>query len=93
MYLFKMCMKSPLDVMKLNMCDISFLGLFVENYNMSKNGGEMIGNNPSTNGEEIPLNSSKVMRKDVVVIDTKVRGNNKETSGIPVPKPKTTTGV
>ena len=37
----------------------------------------MIGNNPSTNREEIPLNSSKVMWKDVVVIGTKVRVNNK----------------
>ena len=46
-----------------------------------------------TNGEEIPLNISKVTWKDVVVTSTKVQVNNKETSGIPVTKTKTTTGT
>ena len=53
----------------------------------------MIGNNPSTNGEEIPINISKATWKDVVVTGAKVRVNNKETSCIPVTKTKTTTGV
>ena len=53
----------------------------------------MIGNNPSTNRELIPPNSSKVMWKEVVVAGTKVQVNNKETSGIPVTKTKTTTGT
>ena len=55
--------------------------------------GNMIGNNPSTNGEEIPLNSSKATWKDIVVTGTKVKVNNKEKSWIPVTKTKTTTGV
>ena len=53
----------------------------------------MIGNNPSTNRESIPPNSSKVMWKEVVVAGTKVQVNNKETSRITVTKTKTTTGV
>ena len=53
----------------------------------------MIGNNQSTNREEIPLNSSKVTCKEVVVTGTKARVNNKETSVIPVNKTKATTGT
>ena len=53
----------------------------------------MIGNNPLTNGEEIPLNISKVTWKDVFVTGTKVQFNNKETSEIPVTRNKTTTGA
>ena len=53
----------------------------------------MIGNNQSTNREEIPLNSSKVTCKEVVVTGTKARVNNKETSWITVNKTKATTGT
>ena len=53
----------------------------------------MIGNNLSTNGEQIPLNISKMTWKGVVVTGTKVQVNNKETSGIPVTKAKTSTGA
>ena len=38
----------------------------------------MIGNNLSTNGEEIPLNVSKATWKEVLVTGTKVQVNNKE---------------
>ena len=53
----------------------------------------MIGNNPSTNVEEIPLNSSKVTWSYVFVTGTKVQVNNKEMSVIKVTKTKATTGV
>ena len=53
----------------------------------------MIGNNPSTNGEEIPLNSSKVTLNDVLINGTKVRVTNKETSLMPFTETKTTTGA
>ena len=51
----------------------------------------MIGNNLSINRGGVPLNISKVTWKDVVVNGTKAPVTNKETSGIPVTKTKTTT--
>ena len=60
---------------------------------MSKKGETNIGNNMLTNGEEIPLNISKVTWKDIVVNGTKVKATNRETYGIPVTETKTTTGA
>ena len=51
----------------------------------------MIVNNLSINRGGVPLNISKVTWKDVVVNVTKAPVTNKETSGIPVTKTKTTT--
>ena len=53
----------------------------------------MIGINLTTNREDIPLNSSKVTWKAVVINGTKILVSNKETSGIPFTKVKTTMGA
>ena len=65
----------------------------LQNYDMSKNGETIIGNNMLKNGEETPLNISNVTWKDVFVNGTKVQATNKETYVITVTETKTTTGA